>query len=68
MNSRKPCAKPHIEEIGTYAVSNGFIKYQNADGNVFIDAYSIFQMLKSMGLKDQALAFMDRIADIRKKS
>lgn len=64
----KPCEKSHIESIGTYHVSNGFIKYSNSDGNVYVDAYSIFQMLKNMGLKDQALAFMDRVAEIRKKA
>ena len=61
----KPCEKSHIEDIGTYHV--GVYTYRNTDGNVYIDAYSVFAMLKGMGLDKQALAFMASVAEVRKK-
>lgn len=63
----KPCEKAHVEDIGIYHAGNSHMTYRNHDGNVFIDAYSIFSMLKGMGLDKQALVFMERIAEIRKK-
>lgn len=61
----KDCEKSHTESIGTYMVST--YTYRNHDGNIYIDAFSIFDMFNSMGLTDQANAFMRSISGVRKK-
>lgn len=61
----KVCVREHIDEAPTYPVQ--MYTYRNTDGNVYIDAYSVFKMLKSLGLNKQALAFMESVHDLRKK-
>lgn len=61
----EPCQKLHVEDLSTYGVQ-GFT-YRNVEGNIFIDAYSVFAMLRKMSLNKQALEFMDRVAECRKK-
>lgn len=61
----KKCEKSHVADLPTYPI-RGFT-YQNKDGNIYIDAFSVFKMLKDLGLKEHAISFISVVADIHLK-
>lgn len=61
----KKCEKAHVEDIGTWQFNS--YTYLKHESNIFIDAYSVFRMLTKAGLKNQAVEFMNSVADLRRK-
>lgn len=61
----KECDRSHIDTIGTHMCSS--YTYINQSGNVYIDAFSVFDMLNNMGLSAQAMRFMKSISETRKR-
>lgn len=61
----KKCEKAHVDALPTYPV-RGYT-YQNKDGNIFIDAFSVYKMFIALGLKDQAASFIFSVADLHLK-
>lgn len=59
------CARAHVDSLPIFPVRS--FTYSNRDGNVYIDAYSVFNMFTTLGLDKHALEFMKQIADVRKK-
>lgn len=61
----KICDRSHTDEIGTHMCSS--YTYINRDGNIYIDAFSVFDMFNNMGLTNQAMRFMKSISETRKR-
>lgn len=61
----KKCELSHIGDIGTHMCSS--YTYINQGGNIYIDAFSVFDMLNNMGLSQQAMRFMKSISEVRKR-
>ena len=59
------CGKSHVDTLPIYPV-RGYT-YQNKDGNIFIDAFSVYEMFRDLGLKEHAASFISSVADIHLK-
>ena len=61
----KECDRSHTDDIGTYMCTS--YTYINQNGSLYIDAFSVFDMLNNMGLEKQAMRFMKSISETRKR-
>jgi hypothetical protein len=59
------CHRKHVDELPW---TSGFhMIYSDNGGDIFVSWASVFQMLHELGLKEQAVSFTNRIANIRLK-
>jgi hypothetical protein len=60
----KVCDRTHTDALPFFPARQ--YTYRNENGNVYIDAYSVFMMFKNLGLDKHAVEFMTSVAGVRK--